>query len=260
MVAKVLRIVDVGLALVTVVLGCVALAGVSENKDTIEQVHWSKIEAGNSDAGFEVKLYYNLWGGFAKLDADLDELAKAQGRDPDDLEAELKEVMQSGSLGAISFDDPDDIDYDEKDAMYALVIIGFVFAVFKLIVAGVAVAADNVGVSLGSAALSLLGIAFWFAALGVWVDKVMDVADEEPFHDLTYGPGLGCAAACGSLAVMSLILSIVAFVVCERKRAPPRRCQTRRRDGGHQVSDAELRGGRGVSPTQLRQGDGVRDM
>ncbi len=206
MVVKILRIVDAGLALVAVVLGCVALAGVSEDKDTIESVHWSKIVAGGSDYGYEVSGYYNLWGGIAELDVDED-FADYYGVSEYALEREL------GAAIGLPFDEPIEVDYDEQDAMYALVIIGFVLAVLKLIVAIGAIAIEYVRVGVGSTILSLLGIAFWFAALGLWVDEVMDGVDDEEGVDLSYGPGLGCAAACGSLAVISLVLSVAALVV-----------------------------------------------
>ena len=242
MVAKVIRVVDVLIALVAVALGCVALAGVSEDKDAIKKVYWSKITG--EGGGLKVEAHFNLWGGVATLNADklvedlserLAEQAEQAGieMDEDEIEEEVEkelddlyqQLLEPGGtdlfLAGLPPNEATEVDYDEQNAMYALVIIGFVLAVFKLIVAGVAVTTDNVGVGAGSTALSLLGIAIWFAALGLWVNEVMDGVDDEEGVELSYGPGLGSAAACGSLAVMSLILSIVACVVCGKEKGAP---------------------------------------
>ena len=50
-----------------------------------------------------------------------------------------------------------------------------------------------------------------FAAVGLWVNgAIEDIQDQDGFEN---GPGLGCAAASGSLSVISLILSIAALVL-----------------------------------------------
>jgi len=205
MVAKILRIVDTVLTFVALVLGCVALSGVSDNKDTIKATYWMKANAGG--LGLDVDLYGNLWGYYVDVDFDVDG-------------------------NPAEWDDNSD-PKDVKDAMFALVVLGFVVTVIKLIVAivGIIVPPNNMGVGIGSILLSLLGLAFWFAAVGLWTNKALDGDDKiKDYDDFENGPGFATAAVCGALAVLSLLISIGALVLGGKEGGAPEAVDSKNKD------------------------------
>ena len=66
MVAKVLRIIDVVLTLAGIGVGCVAIAGLSQDANIIKNTYWSKLSADIDEpgvVGLEFDYWANLWGG-----------------------------------------------------------------------------------------------------------------------------------------------------------------------------------------------------
>jgi len=222
MVAKVLRIIDVVLTLAGIGVGCVAIAGLSQDANIIKNTYWSKLSADIDEpgvVGLEFDYWANLWGGVYEFGGPLYDLAEEMGYDS------FSERLDSLVGPGFKHGEPKEIDYDDKDSMYVLVIIGFVVTGLKLIVAIVAVIVppNNVCFGGGSTLLSLVGTFFWFAAVGVWVGKVMDDADDQDGFTLYYGPGLASACAVGGLLAISLLLSLIATVMGRnepRKLAP----------------------------------------
>ena len=67
-----------------------------------------------------------------------------------------------------------------------------------------------------------------FAAVGLWTNKaVKDAKDEDGFEN---GPGFATAAVCGSLAVLSLLISIGACALGGKEGGAPEAVDSKNKD------------------------------
>ena len=232
MVAKALRIVDLVLVIAGIGAGCVAIAGFSEDADIMKNTYWSKLSAHYDDfegtgKAAEFDAWANLWGFtfefggefFEYFEDYIEFLAAEYGYEVD---LDIDDLMEENF--GFRNGEPTEEDYDKQDTMYALVIIAFATTALKMLCAiAVICLQNNACFGVVSSLLSLVGTFFWFAAVGVWVGKVMDDADDQDGFTLYYGPGLASACAVGGLLAISLLLSLIATVMGRnepRKLAP----------------------------------------
>ena len=236
--AKILNATNTFFALLIFILSIVSLNGVNWKLEALKTVPWSygsftTDNPGVADSRITVAVYSNLWGSvintYTNQDGDNENSKTEHNSSPCDevpgVDDDTAALQRNGCRA-----------YQLKDTLYALCILGFLFALFKTALAGVALCKPIQPVLIGNIVCSFFT---WLWSLALWTlyyDQVFPQDNRFEFagyggFKYKMGSGLNATIAMCWFAFANIFVSIV-----------------------HMVSAGKEEGGGGVT---MQKGDGA---
>ena len=219
MLPKVLNATNTVFALICVILSIVALCGVSWHTSVIRGANWAHASftaeiAPSADVFLKYSTHANLWGRVTTTDAsnaDADEYVTGYSND---------QCVQAPAIGDAS-DGPalrqkSCSAYELRDTFYAFVVLTFVFALVKMVLAAVALCKPARPVLVGNIICSFFTFLWSLVLWTLWYSKVypQDLKFDAGLGELSYsmGPGFQSTIALCWFAFANIFVSIVHMV------------------------------------------------